>query len=158
MRRSREQILAAALKEALMFLSRCSGRDPKRWRYGDFHKAWFRHPVGSRKPLNLLFNPKAQVFGGSGDTIWQSPPLRSVPPQKHSYSASWRHLVDFSDLDRTLWIHTSGQSGHPASRHYKDLIPLWAEGRYAPLLWSRDRVEAEAEARLTLVPSIEKKS
>jgi penicillin amidase len=72
---------------------------------------------------------------------------------KSTYSASWRHLIDFSDPDETLWVHPGGQSGHPASKHYQDLIPLWAEGRYARLSWKRDRVEAEAEARLDLVPS-----
>ena len=151
-RRSREQLLAAALREALTYLSEQGGKDPHRWRYGDFHKAWFIHPIGRRKPFNLVFNPKPVSFGGSADTVWQSPPLRTLPPLKSSYSASWRQLVDFSDLDGALWIHSSGQSGHPASRHYKDLVPLWASGQYRPLLWSRDRVEAQAEARLTLVP------
>ena len=154
-RRSREQLLAGALKNALSFLSRQGGKDPRRWRYGSFHKAWFIHPVGRRRPFDLLFNPRPVPFGGSADTVWQGPPVRSLPPRKSSYSASWRHLVDFSDLDGTLWIHTSGQSGHPASKHYKDLIPLWASGRYLPLLWSRDRVEADAQARLTLIPRAE---
>jgi len=155
-RRNREQLLAKALRDSLSYLSRSGGKDPNRWRYGDFHKAWFIHPIGRRKPFNLVFNPKPVAFGGSADTIWQCSPLRSLPPLKSSYSASWRYLVDFSDLDGALWIHSSGQSGHPASRHYKDLVPLWATGRYRPLLWSRDRVEAEAEARLTLLPGAEK--
>ena len=151
-RRSREQLLAGALKDTVSYLYKQGGRDPRRWRYGSFHKAWFNHPIGRRKPLNLVFNPRPVSIGGSGDTIWQCPPLRTVPPTKSSYSASWRQLVDFSDLDTALWIHSSGQCGHPASGHYKDLIPLWASGQYRPLLWSRDRVEAEAEARLTLAP------
>ena len=151
-RRSREQLLAGALWDALRYLVKQRGKDPRKWCYGSFHKAWFNHPIGRRKPFNLVFDPKPVSFGGSGDTVWQCPPLRSVPPRKSSYSASWRHLVDFSDLDKALWIHTSGQSGHPASRHYKDLIPLWVGGRYRPLLWSRERVEAEAEAQLILVP------
>jgi penicillin amidase len=136
----------------LICLSKRGGKDPRKWRYGSFHKAWFIHPIGRRWPFDLLFHAKPVPFGGSGDTVWQTPPLRSLPPLKSSYSASWRQLVDFTDLDDARWIHTSGQSGHPASRHYKDLIPLWASGRYLPLLWSRERVEAEAESRLTLVP------
>ena len=154
-RRSREQLLAAALRDALAYLSKQGGKDPRRWRYGSFHKAWFIHPIGRRRPFDLVFNPKPVSLGGSADTVWQCPPLRTVPPLKSTHSASWRQLVDFSDLDGVLWVHTSGQSGHPASRHYKDLIPLWASGRYRPLLWSRERVEAEAEGRLTLVPGVE---
>ncbi len=56
-RRSREQVLAVSLKNALRFLSRQGGAHPARWKYGGFHKAWFNHPIGSRKPFNLIFNP-----------------------------------------------------------------------------------------------------
>ncbi len=153
-RRSREQVLAVSLKNALRFLSRQGGAHPARWKYGGFHKAWFNHPIGSRKPFNLIFNPKPVPYGGSADTIWQCPPLRAVPPRKgSSYSAGWRHLVDFADLDKALWIHATGQSGHPASKHYKDFLPLWSTGQYHPMLWSRKRVEAEAETRLVLKPA-----
>ncbi len=153
-RRSREQVLAVSLKNALRFLSRQGGAHPARWKYGGFHKAWFNHPIGSRKPFNLIFNPKPVPYGGSADTIWQCPPLRTVPPRKgSSYSAGWRHLVDFADLDKALWIHATGQSGHPASKHYKDFLPLWSAGQYHPMLWSRKRVEAEAETRLVLKPA-----
>jgi penicillin amidase len=155
-RRSREQLLAAALRDALAYLSKQGGKDPRKWRYGSFHKAWFIHPIGRHRPFDLVFNPGPVSLGGSADTIWQCPPLRNLPPLKSTYSASWRQLVDFTDLDEALWIHSSGQSGHPASRHYKDLIPLWVSGRYRPMLWSRERVEAEAEGRLTLAPEAEK--
>lgn len=153
-RRSREQVLATALRYALRFLSGQCGGNPSKWKYGSFHKAWFNHPIGSRKPFNLIFNPKPVPYGGSADTIWQCPPLRTVPPRKGgSYSASWRHLVDFADLEKALSVHPTGQSGHPAGKHYKDLLPLWSTGRYYPMLWSRKRVEAEAEARLVLEPA-----
>ena len=153
-RRSREQVLAVALKDALRFLSRQGGANPAKWTYGGFHKAWFNHPIGSRKPFNLIFNPKPVPYGGSADTIWQCPPLRTVPPRKgSSYSAGWRQLIDLSDWDKARAIHTSGQSGHPASKHYKDFLPLWSAGQYHPMLWSRKRVEAEAETRLVLKPA-----
>jgi penicillin amidase len=153
-RRSREQVLAAALNNALHFLSRQGGANPSNWKYGGFHKAWFNHPIGNRKPFNLIFNPKPIPYGGSADTVWQCPPLRTVPPRKgSSYSAGWRHLIDFSDLEKALSVHPTGQSGHPASKHYKDLMPLWSTGQYYPMLWSRKRVEAEAEARLVLEPA-----
>jgi len=152
-RRSREQVLAAALRDALSYLSRRCGADPRRWRYGDFHKARLIHPIGRRWPFHLLFNPKPVPYGGSADTIWQCPPLRSVPPDEATYSASWRHLVDFADLDSARWVYSGGQSGHPASRHYQDLLRLWSTGGYAPMPWSRERVEAEADARLLLEPA-----
>ena len=44
-------------------------------------------------------------------------------------------------------------SADPASPHYRDLAPLWAEGRYFPLLYSRGAIEKAAESRLVLRPS-----
>ena len=45
-----------------------------------------------------------------------------------------------------------GQSGHPASRHYDDLLGGWLAGEYVPLATDRARVEELAEARLLLAP------
>jgi penicillin amidase len=45
-----------------------------------------------------------------------------------------------------------GLSGQPGSPHYGDLLAPWAEGKYFPLLFSREKVEAAAKERLVLVP------
>ena len=45
-----------------------------------------------------------------------------------------------------------GQSGQPGSPHFSDLLPLWAEGEYFPLAFSREKVEEVAAQRLMLVP------
>jgi penicillin amidase len=46
-----------------------------------------------------------------------------------------------------------GQSGQPGSPHYGDLLPLWADGKYFPLLYSREQVETQAQDKLVLEPS-----
>ena len=66
--------------------------------------------------------------------------------------ASYRQILDTADWDRSLVIHTTGQSGLPFSRHYRDFAGLWARGEYVPLLFSRARIEDAAEGRLTLAP------
>jgi len=153
-KRSREQVLAAALKDAIVFLVGRLGKNQNKWKYGSIHKARFHHPLGSRKPLHLIFNPKPVPYGGSGDTVWQGKPLVKIPPDRGgSYSASWRQLIDLSDWEKAQAIHPPGQSGHPASRHYKDFTALWSSGGYHPMLWGRERVESEAEARLLLAPA-----
>jgi penicillin G amidase len=38
------------------------------------------------------------------------------------------------------------------SAHYRDLFPLWAEGSYVPLRFSRAAVERDAEDRIHLTP------
>ena len=64
--------------------------------------------------------------------------------------ASFRMVADVGNWDASVAINTPGQSGDPASPHYRDLAPLWAEGRYFPLAYSRDAVEKATRTRFEL--------
>ena len=41
-----------------------------------------------------------------------------------------RIVVDFAREEPMLGLNSTGQSGNPASPHYKDGIDAWLEGRY----------------------------
>ena len=47
-------------------------------------------------------------------------------------------------------IVPGGQSGHVASPHYADLIPLWRDGELLAMPYSREAVLREARKRLVL--------
>lgn len=66
--------------------------------------------------------------------------------------ASYREILDTSDWDRSVAVNTPGQSGQPGSPHYSDLLPLWNEGLYFPLSYSRDAVEKQMTDKLVLEP------
>ena len=66
--------------------------------------------------------------------------------------ASYREILDTSDWDQSLAVNTPGQSGEPASKHYSDLLPLWDQGKYFPLSYSREAVEKVTSDRLELKP------
>ena len=68
------------------------------------------------------------------------------------YLPSMRMIIDLSDLTQSVTIHTTGQSGHPYSPHYDDMIDLWRNIEYHPMLWTRSQVEAAAVDRLVLIP------
>ncbi|MCZ7663245.1 MAG: penicillin acylase family protein [Thermoleophilia bacterium] len=65
---------------------------------------------------------------------------------------SMRMVVDLSDFDASVAIHTTGQSGHAYNKHYTDMIDDWRNVRHRPMLWSRGKVEAAAEDALVLAP------
>ena len=72
------------------------------------------------------------------------------------YDVAWlpsqRMVLDLSDWDRALAIHTTGQSGHAFHPHYVDMADPWAQIEYAPLAWSRAAVEDQTVEMLRLVP------
>lgn len=66
---------------------------------------------------------------------------------------SMRMIVDLGDLARSISMHTTGESGHPYSHHYDDMIDHWRNIEYHPMLWTREQVETATVNRLILHPS-----
>ena len=63
-----------------------------------------------------------------------------------------RMILDFSDLGASQTMHTTGQSGHPASPDYTSFIDDWRTINYHPMYWERSDVEANAKSTLILQP------
>jgi penicillin amidase len=153
LREPREALLAGALYDALRYLQTAIGPDASEWHWGRIHPAAFNHPLGAKKPLDRIFNRGAFPYGGDSDTVWQAAYVPKLPiSAEGGYTASWRQIFDVGNWDDARGVHTTGQSGHPASRHYDDQIRLWLEGRYHAMPWSRARVLAAATATLQLAP------
>jgi penicillin amidase len=64
--------------------------------------------------------------------------------------ATYREIIDFSNLDGSMGTNAPGQSGRPGSPFYGSLTENWANAEYFPLSFSREAVEANAAYRLTL--------
>jgi acyl-homoserine lactone acylase PvdQ len=46
-----------------------------------------------------------------------------------------------------------GQSGDPTSTHHRDLFAYWADERYVPLAYTRERVESPTNASCSSLPA-----
>lgn len=141
----RDAALLTALREAVAEARKRLGDDPAAWRWGAIHHTSSRHPLAGR---DKMFELPAYELGGDGDTVH----VTWGPDYTVNFGASFREILDVADWDRSLATSTPGQSGQPLSPHYADLLPLWAEGRYFPLLFSRERIEAQSKEKLVLEP------
>jgi penicillin amidase len=65
---------------------------------------------------------------------------------------SMRMIVDLANLDNSVSINSSGQSGHPGNPWYSDQAVPWSKVKYHPMLWSRQQVDAGAAHKLVLGP------
>ncbi len=150
--RTWNSVLHTALSHAVADLHERCGHDPKHWKYGKIHSLTLRHVLGRVPLLAPIFNRGNWQTGGDLDTVnvGYLTPDRDQP----AYVAPlYRQICDPSDWDASVSILISGQSGHPASRHYTDMTALWQRGEYHPMLWSRARVEEHAVATLQLEPA-----
>jgi penicillin amidase len=150
--RTRREVLHQALQEALHLLHEAYGPDMQDWSWGTLNQVHFAHQVGSVKPLHLLFNRGPYPAGGDQDTLLRASGEPRFPLPPIAVSDAVRFIADPSDWEQSRITIPGGQSGHPASRHYADLIPLWREGDLHPMPFARDSVERNARTRLQLMP------
>ncbi len=108
--------------------------------------------MGIQQPLDKVFNSGNLPIGGNTDTLCQTAIHVDDPYDVNAWAPSHRQIIDMNDLSQSLMIFTPGQSGHLASKHYDDLVPLWHKGDYHPMLWNRKEVLENSEAQLKLIP------
>ena len=148
---NRDRVIETALRTAVRDLEHRLGPNRDQWRWGRMHQPVFTHPIGRVKALAWIFNVTPPETGGDAFTV-NNGAFNPEEPFRQVFVASYRQILDTADWDRSLVIHTTGQSGLPFHRHYRDFAPLWARGEYVPLLFSRAKVEETAAARLILSP------
>ncbi len=144
----RAEILLGSLGLAFAETARLLGPDPATWRWGALHRADFQPalPIAGRDAERRV---GPVPIGGSGSTpmaMGTGPDFRVVS------GASVRVVMDVGAWDNSMAINTPGQSGDPASPHYRDLFARWATGNYVPFVWSRPRVLQEAERIINVTP------
>ena len=153
---ARDAVLRETLDEALDELSASLGEEMDAWRWGSLHRATFAGRLAVIPDLAELFTAGQVDAGGDEQTVAQG-----LFEPGWSYDVvvapSWRQILDLSDWDASIGTHTVGQSGNPASPHFADLLPLWAEGKHHPMPFSRVAVDRHAEASLRLLPSVERR-
>jgi penicillin G amidase len=141
-------MMSESLLEAINDLQDKLGGDMTKWRWGDLHFAEFKHALSTDDTRRAVFDLKSVSRGGDANTVNATGGARFLQRS----GASFREILDVSDWDNSVAINVPGQSAQPESEHYGDLIPLWSEGKYFPLLFSRAKIEKNAVERLVLEP------
>jgi penicillin amidase len=146
--------IALALERARDWLNRTYGGDPARWRWGDAHFALGEHrPLGRNAWLARLFDVTIPAQG-DGFSVNQARHAiaNAAKPFAMIHGPGLRAIYDLDDPDRSVFIHTTGQSGNPLSDRYRDFAKPWADGDYVPMSMRPADYRPGALGTLTLVP------
>jgi len=124
-----------AYDQALEYLGNEYGKDPSKWSWGVAHTALSEHRPLTKVPfLGSLFNLKTPFAGDSFSiNVGRLQLLRSSNPYETLQAASLRTIYDLSDLEKSIFIYQTGQSGWVQSKLYRNMNPLWAKNDYLPL-------------------------
>ena len=150
-----DELLATSLDKALADLRLRFGTDPSAWRWGGAHYARHEHrPFGRQPLLARWFDIRVPT---PGDTYTVNAGRLDFfdedRPFANRHAASLRAIYDLSDPQKSVFIHSGGQSGNVLSPHYSAFTQAWAKGEYVPMISARAVLDAQPHRLLRLVPA-----
>ncbi|MBE0671476.1 MAG: penicillin acylase family protein [Anaerolineales bacterium] len=152
---TRDEIFVRAFEETITQLQKEYGKDlAKLPAWGELHSATFRNQTLGNSGIFLiedLFNRGPFITGG-GKSIVNATGWDLGESFEVNWLPSEREIVDLSNLDNSLAVHTTGQSGHAYHPHYDDMAPLWAKVEYYPMWWNLESVMNDSEGHLVMMP------
>ena len=133
------EVLLAAVDNAMEYFESEIGPDPELWTWGERNTLTIQHPISLAVPqlAGWLDLPAIELPGDSMMPRVQSP----------RFGASERFAVSPGREDDGYFHMPGGQSGHPMSPHYRAGHEAWVEGQPTPFL------PGETETTLKLVPT-----
>jgi penicillin amidase len=145
----RNAILVKSLDEAVADLGQRLGADMEKWTLGAYHHARIMHPMGEAltPALEAKYDVGSMPRGGDAYTI-----TATGGGDNQTGGGSFKNIFDTENWDNSVGLDNPGQSGDMRDPHYSDLYPLWAQGKYFPVFYSRAKIESVAEKDFTLTP------
>jgi len=150
-RAGRDALLAQSLSEAIDELTKKLGPDMNAWQWGQekYHHALIRHPLDEIAPADVRARLDVGPYPRGGDSYTVS---ATGNADNQTSGGSLKIIVDTENWDNSVGLNNPGQSGDPASPHYRDLFAIWSRGEYFPIFYSRPKVESVVEERQELRP------
>lgn len=153
-RENRTVILVRAFRRGYRALAKKWGDNPKKWRWDKVHTITFVHPTLGKSGIGLidnLFNRGPYPVSGGASQV-NAEAWDRKKPFEVLHIPSMREIVPLGNLKEALTILPAGESGHPFSRHYDDMVDRWRRVQYHPMLWDRKDIEKQSEGKLVLLP------
>ncbi|MEO0390134.1 MAG: penicillin acylase family protein [Pseudomonadota bacterium] len=143
-----------ALDDALIWITETFGTELETLRWGDAHQATQDHPVLGEVPILRFFVNIRQSTSGGDNTLQRGRTRGGAGEDAfhNVHAAGYRGVYDFADPDSSVFVISTGQSGHLFSRHYDDLAQLWRRGEYVPMSLDVDLARAAAVGVTVLQP------
>jgi len=150
---TREEIVGAALKVSLEELSLQFGENQESWKWEKALIVEHPHPLGSQKPLDKLFNVRTEAVEANEEAVNKLAfDLNGTGIYKVTSGPAMRILLDFENVEESVSVLPTGNSGNRFSKHYADQKELYVEGKYRPQLMNKEDILNDAMGTLKLKP------
>lgn len=139
---TKQEIVTNSFKKAFSFLENQLGENVDNWTWDRVISVEYKHAVGEVPALRKYFNVGPFVTTGGDQVINnQIYNIDSTGYYKVKAGPSTRRIVDFSDVDNSLAIIPTGQSGRVFSKHYKDQAKKYLNGEFVKMKINQSEIE-----------------
>ena len=149
---TRSEILNKSFKEAISSLENQLGKNVKSWTWNKVHTLEIGHPMGKVKALRSFFNVGPYEVSGANEVInnmiftYSNNKINEVKA-----GPSTRRIIDFSDVENSVSILPSGQSGNPMSKHYNNQTQLFVQGKFRKMKMNKVEI-IKTSTKLVFLP------
>ncbi len=138
---TRAEILNKSFQEAISSLEKQLGNNPNDWTWNKIHTLEHQHPIGKIKALRGFFNVGPFEVPGSNEVINNLLFTYSDTPKSDVKGGpSTRRIIDFSDVENSVSILPTGQSGNPMSKHYSDQAEMYVKGEFRKMKMNKAEI------------------
>jgi penicillin amidase len=146
---TKKDIVRRSYLSAFGSLKEDLGDDITSWTWGKLHTLEHPHPIGQIALLRSFFNVGPFPVPGSREVINNMAfPYNGTPIFGVTSGPSTRRVIDFSDVENSMSILPTGQSGNPFSKYYKDQAKMFAKGEFRKMLMNRAEIKEQASSVL----------
>jgi penicillin amidase len=151
---SREQIITEALELALQELSTQFGKDSDDWEWEKAVSIEHPHPLGAQKPLDKIFNVRTEAVEANEEAVNKLAfKLNGTGIYQVTSGPAMRIILDFGDVEESVSVLPTGNSGNRFSSHYADQKDLYRKGKYRPQLMNQEEIRDKSKGKLLLLPT-----
>lgn len=131
----KEAIITKAFQNAVTFLQKQLGENVEGWHWKRVTSVEYEHPIGKAGGLLRKFFNVGPFETNGGDQVINNQiyTIDSTGVYKIKAGPSTRRVVDFSDVENSLAILPTGQSGNVFSNHYKDQTQKYLDGEFVKM-------------------------
>ncbi|WP_422079979.1 penicillin acylase family protein [Ulvibacterium sp.] len=151
---TKKEIVQKSFAQALESLEREFGPDRRNWTWNKVHTVEHGHPIGQVAIFRSFFNVGPFSVNGTREVI-NNMKFNFDETQLYDVVSgpSTRRIIDFSDVENSISILPTGQSGNPFSPYYEDQAEMYVRGEFRKMMMNREEIEATSKSLLTFKPT-----
>ena len=150
---TKKDIITKSFKNTFAFLQNQLGENVEYWKWDRVASVEYEHPIGKAGGLLRKFFNVGPFKTVGGDQVINNQiyNIDSTGVYKIKAGPSTRRIVDFSDVENSIAILPTGQSGNVFSEHYKDQAQKYVDGEFVKMKLNKTEIE-KSENKLVFMP------